>query len=173
MKKGPTPRVAVYRRTDRPIASQDAVRKLRQMEKMHRDVEAKNNSLQQKLLRLKKQKAKRKVHTYAASKVKKHYEVASKWKTKRYFQRMKAREDEKIRRGGVFRSPIYRPGHSTFLPSHGKGKGPGVPRTGPREASVKFSNFSREPRFGWQREKERIPGPSDYNPNYGNRMEQL
>ena len=86
------------------------------------------------------------------------------WKKKRYRDRMNARKNAvKFEQ----RSPRYRPAHSNYVPSSKTG----VPKTG-SNARVRYSNFPREQRFAWQRSKDTIPGPSDYNPNYSNPMEQ-
>ena len=66
-----------------------------------------------------------------------------------------------------FRSPRYRPGHTSFVPSNPTG----VPITGPRATMdrVVYSNWGRNHRFP----SEKVtPGPSDYNPNYNNPNEQ-
>ena len=66
-----------------------------------------------------------------------------------------------------FRSPRYRPGHTSFVPSNPTG----VPITGPRATMdrVVYSNWARTHRFP----SEKVtPGPSDYNPNYNNPNEQ-
>ena len=86
------------------------------------------------------------------------------WRKKRYEDRLAARAATKTFQQ---RSPRYRPGHSSYQPSSRSG----VPKTGGDEY-VRYSNFSREARFKWQRVKDTNPGPADYNPNTGNNMEQ-
>ena len=86
------------------------------------------------------------------------------WKKQRYQNRMRDRARAKQYE---YRNPRYRPAHSNYQPSSKTG----VPKTGGNDR-VRYSNFPREPRFGWQKVKNTIPGPSDYNPNLNNPMEQ-
>ena len=144
-------------------------------EVQHRLVQAENAKLERLLKQheaavARKNKAQRQAQRQAEQQQK---SVQLSWKKKRYRDRLAARHRASR---NVQRSPRYRPASSNYMPSS---KG-GVPLTGPRAAEhtasdhvIRYSNFSREERFSWQREKDTIPGPSDYNPDHGNAMEQF
>jgi len=149
---------------------------LQAKEVQHRLVQAENAKLERLLKQHqaaveRKNKAQRQAQRQAQQQQQKSVQLA--WKTKRYRDRLAARHRANR---NVQRSPRYRPASSNYMPSH---KG-GVPLTGPRAAEhtasdhiIRYSNFSREERFSWQRAKDTVPGPADYNPDHGNTMEQF
>jgi hypothetical protein len=153
----------------------EKIASLQAKEVQHRLVQAENAKLERLLKQheeavARKNKAQRQAQRQQAQQ-QKGMQLA--WKKKRYRDRLAARHQANR---DVHRSPRYRPASSNYMPSS---KG-GVPLTGPRADKltasnhvISYSNFSRAERFSWQRAKDSIPGPADYNPDLGNTMEQF
>jgi len=141
--------------------------RLESMQVMHRLLQQQNLKLEQTVQEKQKLEQKKNAREAALKRreIEKTRTKGIEWKKQRYRNRMMDRAKAvKFEQ----RSPRYRPAHSNYVPSSKTG----IPKTGDNGTNIRYSNFPRESRFAWQRVKDRIPGPSDYNPNHSNPMEQ-